>query len=502
MPKNSKISILIGLLLLTIYLLVTTIPVLAADCIMETGQVFCSHCREGDRCMSGGAQIGSCIVLPRDFPKQEVLGTTIQAGNMICRADNGAAITTPPTAADKDKDKKAAPPVEPRFTVNIPTVNLTSIQTNAGSVDIPWLADYLTGVYRYAVFFASILAAVILIIGGVQWLTAAGDAGRVGAAQKKIINSVVGLVLVLGSYLVLSTINPNLVALKPLRIKTVPKNLAEFDLYTSTIDTGSPDGNPTSAGAVGSGRGTYQRQYFTGGCPIQLEHSLPGPHRTRPNDLAFGPVETDERTIEFINEIMPHITASTNSEQFAQLFEAAWVCGVHFGSCGRLASSLAMLALDGPGAACLGRDRGGFLMGCMDRYNSRTEDIGHVSGEQRQMARGRWCQQREARSDCIQDKNQAVRSLYDAYRAANGEYPDYLTEQLRPGDIVTLYNANTDPFGGHRVIFMGWSGGDHRSGRAQFLNGAVNRVPYSTDTCISSGCTNPAPIIKIERLRD
>ncbi|MBU1028767.1 pilin [Patescibacteria group bacterium] len=420
------------------------------------------------------------------------------------------------TNKDADTDKKAAPPVEPRFSVNIPTVNLTSVQVSTGRdyqyIDIPWLADYLTGVYKYAVFFASILAAVMLMIGGIQWLTAAGDSGRVGAAQKRIANATVGLVLILGSYLVLSTINPDLVALKPLRIKSVPEDPAEFDLFTSTIDTGSPsdnptpsspNNNPTSAGAIGSGRGTYQRQYFPGGCPIQpMEHPLPGSHRTRANELAFGPVETDERTIEFINEIMPHITASTNSEQLAQLEEAAWSCGVHFGSCGRLASSLAMLALDGPSAACLGRDRDGFKMGCMDRYNSRTEDIGHVSQAQRELAHGRWCQQRDARPDCIPDKNQAIRSLYDTYRAANREYPDFLTERLRPGDIVTFYNANTDPYGSHRVVFMGWAGGDHRSGRAQFLNGAINRVPYSTDTCISSGCTNPAPITKIERLMD
>ncbi len=120
----------------------------------------------------------------------------------------------------------------PNLVINIPTVSIQDIKrstqlVNGGEVaivDIPWLANYVSGVYTYAVGLAGLLAAVMFMVGGFQYLTAGGDASRVGAAKKRITDAVIGLALVLGSFVILDTINPDLIAVQSIRIQTVPPN--------------------------------------------------------------------------------------------------------------------------------------------------------------------------------------------------------------------------------------------------------------------------------------
>ena len=385
------------------------------------------------------------------------------------------------------------PPILPILSIDIPTVRFSDIEVRAGgegggrTIDIPWIAEYIAGVYRYAVYVASLLAAVMMMIGGIQWLTAGGNASSIGAAKTRIINALVGLILVLGSYIVLNAINPALVSMRALRVTVVERNLLEAELQTTTTDTGSPEpeGNTTPPYQIASGRGTYRAQYFTS-CPVNLQNSLPA---------RFPDPNRDPRTIEFIQEVMSQITG-TPGEKFAKLFEAAWLCGVHFGSCGRTASTLAVLATEGAGAECLQPDyTGNRGLGCMDQYDSTSV---FSAGGADTLMRGRSCNQARATASCYQDRNEAISTLFDHFQNAISGYPETYTDRLQPGDIITIYNANSDAQGGHRAVFMGWAG----NGQAQFLNGAYGRVPYATDTCITTRCGRPAPVIRAQRIGD
>jgi len=216
--------------------------------ISLSSRPFCNACSPGETCMVEGDNFGTCITVTETF--ELAPGLTANAGDKIC---GGTPTISEATADDvvevlRSADTNAAPasdggdgtPIEPRFSVNIPTVQFSDVEVSDGYVSIPWIADYIAGVYRYAVFAASVLAAVMMMIGGIQWLTSAGDAGRVSAAKSKITNSVVALALVIGSYLILNAINPNLTALQPLRVKVIDKELLGF---------GEPDLSPDDGGA-------------------------------------------------------------------------------------------------------------------------------------------------------------------------------------------------------------------------------------------------------------
>jgi hypothetical protein len=76
------------------------------------------------------------------------------------------------------------------------------------------LSCYLSGFYRYFAGVAGILATVMIMYGGVQYVISFGNPGRLQTAKDTIFSAMVGLVITLGSYIILYTINPNLVTLK------------------------------------------------------------------------------------------------------------------------------------------------------------------------------------------------------------------------------------------------------------------------------------------------
>jgi len=90
------------------------------------------------------------------------------------------------------------------------------------------LGKYIRAIYNYSLGIVGILAAVVLMIGGVIWLTAGGNVNRVETAKQWIGGALIGLVLMLTSYMLLYQINPELVAFPELEIDQV--DLGEISL--------------------------------------------------------------------------------------------------------------------------------------------------------------------------------------------------------------------------------------------------------------------------------
>jgi len=109
-----------------------------------------------------------------------------------------------------------------------PQITLPGSDFEKGVTTTPSIAKYVQGIYNYAIGIVGILAAVVLMWGGVVWLTSGGSAERVNSAKSWIGAALSGLVLVLTSYLILSTINPDLVIFKPLEVINVGEKRIEL----------------------------------------------------------------------------------------------------------------------------------------------------------------------------------------------------------------------------------------------------------------------------------
>lgn len=80
------------------------------------------------------------------------------------------------------------------------------------------IGDYIREIYKYAIGIVGILAAAVMMIGGIVYVTSGGRSDRVEDAKSWIKASLSGLILAVLSYSILYTVNPELIALRPLNI--------------------------------------------------------------------------------------------------------------------------------------------------------------------------------------------------------------------------------------------------------------------------------------------
>jgi len=76
--------------------------------------------------------------------------------------------------------------------------------------------QFISYIYEWGISLGGIAVFVMLLWAGVEYLTSAGDPGKMRDAIKRIKSSILGLILLLTSWLILNTINPQLVRLAPL----------------------------------------------------------------------------------------------------------------------------------------------------------------------------------------------------------------------------------------------------------------------------------------------
>ncbi len=86
------------------------------------------------------------------------------------------------------------------------------------SEDLP---NYIKTVFDLIIGIAGAIAVLAFIIGAIRYLTSAGSPEKMGEAKKTIFSAVVGLVLLLSSFLIMMTINPKLTELKVHEIKPI-----------------------------------------------------------------------------------------------------------------------------------------------------------------------------------------------------------------------------------------------------------------------------------------
>lgn len=132
----------------------------------------------------------------------------------------------------------------------------------AGSLVCNGIPNYFLGLYIWIITAAAIVAVVILMAGGMQWMTSRGSSAGINAAKKKISNALIGIVLLLGSYSLLYLINPALTVFKPLNLgKPIPRYEIEVEVVSPT-PVGAATGIVTGSGVCGQNLANVARQKF------------------------------------------------------------------------------------------------------------------------------------------------------------------------------------------------------------------------------------------------
>ncbi|MDO8260233.1 MAG: pilin, partial [Candidatus Magasanikbacteria bacterium] len=140
-------------------------------------------------------------------------------------------------AADKNFNEECAPSIDKCLTGSCkqdmagtyrcleyaPQVYIPGVVYSQPKGSAKALGEYIKGFYNYAVGITAIVATVVLMIGGFQWIIAGGSGEKIGEAKAWITAALSGLVLALSSYMILSLVNPKLVNLEIQTIKPIAK---------------------------------------------------------------------------------------------------------------------------------------------------------------------------------------------------------------------------------------------------------------------------------------
>ncbi len=105
-------------------------------------------------------------------------------------------------------------------------------------------AGYIARIYQFGLMIVGFAAFAMIVYGGILYVFAAGDITKTSDAKDTITNAIYGLILFLGAYLILYTINPELV------------NLRNPQLEFLQIENLAPIPEPGEIAGLGSGAGS------------------------------------------------------------------------------------------------------------------------------------------------------------------------------------------------------------------------------------------------------
>lgn len=76
-------------------------------------------------------------------------------------------------------------------------------QSSANVTDLPSL---IKKIIDWALYFAAIVAVIMIIYGGFIYMTSAGDSSKAGKGRSTLVNALIGLVMIVLSYLVVQVV--------------------------------------------------------------------------------------------------------------------------------------------------------------------------------------------------------------------------------------------------------------------------------------------------------
>jgi hypothetical protein len=222
---QNKFAAFSSALILAAFILLSTLPVLAQEGALPI--------------------IGCCLKVGKENPPKT---TSQDLTETDCKALTGFASvnwdSTKRALGNECKEKLNTSFLDPglpiTFTpqVTIPGSKYVANQpTTLGDSTRP-LADYIIAIFKYAIGIVGIISTIVLMAGGVRWLTAGGNSSAVGEAKTLIVSSLTGLILTIGSFFLLSMVNTSLTELKITPVKRIQYLSVNVGCCKKTDDKG------------------------------------------------------------------------------------------------------------------------------------------------------------------------------------------------------------------------------------------------------------------------
>lgn len=101
--------------------------------------------------------------------------------------------------------------------VTLPAIPGATLPQNT----LPEVFVYLRYIYNFSIYLAGFFCFLLLVIGGTRYLFSAGNPTKLQRARSQIIRAIVSLIIILCAYLILYTINPQLVLFPEISLQNI-----------------------------------------------------------------------------------------------------------------------------------------------------------------------------------------------------------------------------------------------------------------------------------------
>ncbi|HBX15799.1 MAG TPA: hypothetical protein DEF57_00645, partial [Candidatus Magasanikbacteria bacterium] len=166
-------------------------------------------CPAGSKCYLDDNSVPSSFTVPLCMPKFEIGKKCYKNEQCLSNyCDTGQGGEKKCMEPDTGEGYLKFTPTSPKLEVDIPTLQpFTTVGMEKpdaeGNIYIPFIGQYIVGIYKWMLLVAGIIATIMIILGGFTYLTSGGDATRAGAGKERITSAIFGLILLLGSYMIL-----------------------------------------------------------------------------------------------------------------------------------------------------------------------------------------------------------------------------------------------------------------------------------------------------------
>lgn len=232
-------------------------------------------CPTGEKCFVHGSMTPTCQVPNYCIDDSDCQPSTIdfeyKCENNECKTYRVSPTTPTPPSTETPGSyiyEVTIPVLQipiPGFASFTPGIIIGEVGGNLWLI-LPWIGEYIAAIYKYTVGITGILAGIMIVIGGLIWLTAGGSAERVSTARNFIESAMVGLVIALTSYLLLYAINPKLTEFESLKIKLIEREGMEIRqgaAATTTTTVQGRTGEQTEGEIAPSGPASCTIIFFT-----------------------------------------------------------------------------------------------------------------------------------------------------------------------------------------------------------------------------------------------
>lgn len=152
----------------------------------------------------------------------KILKFIVLASAIITICLSGALITAPHETSAATTNGYEALNFNPQIKLPTNGMNQATITVGTysnGVMTSNLLAKYIKAFYDYGIAIGGILATIVLMGAGVLWLTSGGNDSKISQAKELIVGSIAGLAILFGSWVLLNTVNPDLLVLKEIKTK-------------------------------------------------------------------------------------------------------------------------------------------------------------------------------------------------------------------------------------------------------------------------------------------